>query len=926
ATGVKGDWLAGGMGDDTLVGSGAADALTGGQGNDLIVAGAGDDVISGDLNVVLARETNRADWSITPFPAPAFDAWWNGVVAEGESDDGDDVVHAGGGSDLVFGLGGDDALYGDTGADRMAGGAGDDRLFGGDGADELVGDGGVPAPGSTTVVAHSADHIDGGAGDDTLSGEGGDDVLYGGDGDDLMDGDANRLDFIASGFDYLHGEAGNDTMRGGMRDDYLSGGDGDDRADGEDGDDTLDGGAGNDVLEGGDGADDLSGGSGHDVLWGEAGADTLAGGSGDDTLRGWAGNDVLLGETGDDWLFGEEGDDAMDGGAGADRLSGSWGNDLIDGGDGDDIADGHEGNDELWGGAGDDTLNGGDGDDLLIGGAGADLLDGGIGSDTYVIDRYDRIVDGGGATTLVLTGGINAEDLRAREGMVDGRPSIVYEAAGHALMALQSGSNARPLSIELHSGVIAGHAIAVRPYGADIVATGDDSSDDMLGFSGDDWIEGRNGADLLAGAAGEDTLLGGLGDDSLNGGAGNDVLIGGPGSDSYRFSSGDGIDVIREADLHSDRIEFAGSIDRSSVRLTRTPTGDLVIHHGETDRVTVERFFEAPGYQIEQIRFADGSTIEYAELEAVPIGPVSGTTGDDHMTGSSAADTLIGGSGNDTYVLGWGIGADEVVEVAGETSAIVLQGGIRTDDLVIRRHDGDLVLSLGTEDGLRVRDGAAQAGDWWVHDGGGVRSLATLIADRDDENLTERFRREYRVAAMARVAEELRFQGYVPTADGLFERMDAVAHGRAYVDDVEWSIRDANGTLLGVVQEQRLENLPVTFTGHAFRMAEADRPVESRVDQVTGAPVERYVVRASAFAAEPLSAEALAPYAEFGPLTVVGVVNRTEYGVVYRLGEGDTPIQRDLRVETRSWSSGIRGTDGDDDLQYPSRGGAWIEA
>jgi len=45
ATGVRGDWLAGGDGNDTLIGGSGNDALSGGSGADLLIAGAGDDTL-----------------------------------------------------------------------------------------------------------------------------------------------------------------------------------------------------------------------------------------------------------------------------------------------------------------------------------------------------------------------------------------------------------------------------------------------------------------------------------------------------------------------------------------------------------------------------------------------------------------------------------------------------------------------------------------------------------------------------------------------------------------------------------------------------------------------------------------------------------------------------------------------------------------
>ena len=59
---------------------------------------------------------------------------------------------------------------------------------------------------------------------------------------------------------------------------------------------------------------------------------------------------------------------------------------------------------------------------------------------------------------------------------------------------------------------------------------------------------GTQGAYLLDGRGGKDTLIGGSKADVLVGGRGNDTLKGGAGKDRYVFRSGDGTDVIDDAD------------------------------------------------------------------------------------------------------------------------------------------------------------------------------------------------------------------------------------------------------------------------------------------------------------------------------------------------------------------------------------------
>ena len=74
---------------------------------------------------------------------------------------------------------------------------------------------------------------------------------------------------------------------------------------------------------------------------------------------------------------------------------------------------------------------------------------------------------------------------------------------------------------------------------------------------------GTQGAYLLDGRGGKDTLEGGSKNDVLVGGKGNDVLKGGLGKDRYVFQTGDGVDVIDDAD-------FDGVIVVNGVQLSGT--------------------------------------------------------------------------------------------------------------------------------------------------------------------------------------------------------------------------------------------------------------------------------------------------------------------------------------------------------------------
>jgi Ca2+-binding RTX toxin-like protein len=117
--------IAGGSGDDTLVGDSQYNTIDGGNGKDLIRAGAGDDTVSGD---------------------------W-----------GADRVYGGGGEDLIMGFSGNDALFGGAADDLVYGGGGRDAIAAGTGSDLLQGGGR-----SDTFYARdgSRDRVRGGLGRD----------------------------------------------------------------------------------------------------------------------------------------------------------------------------------------------------------------------------------------------------------------------------------------------------------------------------------------------------------------------------------------------------------------------------------------------------------------------------------------------------------------------------------------------------------------------------------------------------------------------------------------------------------------------------------------------------------------------------------------------------------------------------------------
>nr|CAD6596238.1 hypothetical protein RKHAN_00247 [Rhizobium sp. Khangiran2] len=252
--------------------------------------------------VTATSSNGAAESTYVAFSALQWNAWDIVVTENSDADDSDYndgnvhrlVANSGYITDRVETAGGDDVVIGDLGNNSVDAGSGDDAIYGMGGNDLLDGGSGT-------------DFIDGGDGNDTIDGGNDSDVLLGGAGNDTIDG--------GRGNDILIGGSGADTLRGGNGDDLLIA---------DQSDVLLDGGSGYDTLElsgdftsanngqiqgiervvmtqaatlnlsnqtedfkivGSGGNDTITGGGGADIIIGGAGADTLRGNGGADQFR-----------------------------------------------------------------------------------------------------------------------------------------------------------------------------------------------------------------------------------------------------------------------------------------------------------------------------------------------------------------------------------------------------------------------------------------------------------------------------------------------------------------------------------------------------------------------------------------------------------------------------------------------------------------
>lgn len=142
-------------------------------------------------------------------------------------------------------------------------------------------------------------------------------------------------------------------------------------------------------------------------------------------------------------------------------------------------------------------------------------------------------------------------------------------------------------------------------------------SDAVDGGEGDDTLDGEAGDDTLSGAAGADELYGYDGRDVLDGGVGDDDLYGERGSDTYVFSGEFGYDYLEDYDTSygTDVARFE-DVRSTGVTFSRSGSHLLITVTGTARRVKILSYFYSQAYRVEELQFADGVTLRFADVNA----------------------------------------------------------------------------------------------------------------------------------------------------------------------------------------------------------------------------------------------------------------------------------------------------------------------
>jgi Ca2+-binding RTX toxin-like protein len=379
-------------------------------------------------------------------------------------------------------------------------------------------------------------------------------------------------------------------------------------------------------------ADDtaLDGGSGTDWITGGAGEDTIGGGSGDDILSGDSGADDIAGGLGADVLFGGSGDDVLTGGSGADTLVGGAGSDTASyegalgvtaslanpgSNQGDAAGDEYDSVENLSGGSAADDLTGDDGENILTGAGGNDQLQGLEGDDTYSWDVGD-------GSDTIHEGVYDVEEvLRADGTLADGYTSSAASYPDH-FYGLPAFNNV--LTIVRDGGVVYEWSdYTSQPY-----------ANDPKTWPAAGWVAGF-----------------------------------GPTGNGYQVASSS-FDADEDAGV--DTLELGSGVGLSDLGFVWSGT-DLAINVGGASPATLTLEAQATvGGRVEVLQLDDGLSANLANLVLNADGGVE----DDFVVGDASANQLDGGDGHD--VISGGAGDDLL---AGGTGDDVIEGGAGADQI-----------------------------------------------------------------------------------------------------------------------------------------------------------------------------------------------------------------------------------------------------
>lgn len=736
------------------------------------------------------------------------------------------------GNETLYGFEGNDILHGGDGDDILVGGAGNDTYYGGWGSDTYVYDSGhdvIDDLGGNSVIVDTeiiqfaagitpedvtlkiartdtayTDHYIlevAGRGTITIKNDGAywttlpqqvdelhfadstvlsfpelDAIVYGTQDDDVF---LNGLGF--SGLTTIYGFAGDDTIGAyGAGDFVVDGGDGDDVINGGEGDDTYIVSAGDDFVI------DTSG--GFDVIL---------------IPTGYSLEDVTFLRTDLDengWTTDYQCVTIVVAGLGSITIA----RQLIYDQDSDDIVEKvHFADDETVVDLTDQIfeVKGTDGDDLFrdtyqIPGS-DDIYHFGIGNDALLEEQ-------GGYDVLVLPDGLTADDVTITRGAsLNGwglwSALVIDDGLGNSFTV------EKHFSEDIYSGNPDSHSL-------ERILFSDASFIDLAtteiatyGTSGNDYLEGvivgdASDDDQLFGLAGNDQLYGRDGDDYLDGGAGNDTVLGEADDDTLAY-------VLAENASASDTYDGDAGFDTLELRFTSAEYNSTLQSELQSYWTFVAANYDEASQSGSSFNFTNIG-LSAADIEDVNIYvdgvlqsgiPVTGTSGNDSLSGGDAPEEIHGLAGSDTI---YGNGNDDFIY--GDEGNDTLYGG-DGDDTMSGGTGNDTVRGGAGDDTLYLTDGTNQLyggddADTFVIDSGSFNTNNGTYANVD-------YIHDFDTTEGDRILIDYVLEGYVPGTSDItdFVLLSPISGDtRVYVD------RDGTGSSYSSQIAGWLENVSLS--------------------------------------------------------------------------------------------------------------------
>jgi len=672
------DVIAGGDGDNIIIGGALGDIITGGTGNEIIL---------GDGGRIIRNENDVATQ----------------VSTQGDATGGVDTIDGAAGNDIILGGAEGDMISAEFGNNIILGDAGEINLNNADsndifttspdvgGADEITGGG----DGSNVIIGGAmGDMITGGIGNDTILGDSGS-IFRDGNGvvKRVRTGGIGDENGKIGGVDTIDGDDGNDVILGGAEGDIISAELGDNIILGDGGQVTLghidpgsssasyDIASTSPAVGAGDTITISGAGTFSNIVLGGAAGDTIT--IADPDQQGNVGDEqnVVLGDNGTVRRQLRDGAIVVTQVATGDADGQTGGDDTITNQAGNNIILGDNGVVNLNSTANDvftteskiggvNTIVGGDGANILIGGAMGDVITGGIGNDTILGDSGSIFRDGNGVVKRVRTGGIGDES-----GEIGGVDTI---DGGDGNDVILGGAEGDIITAELGDNIILGDngdvnqnntdsndVFTTQPDlgGVDIITGGGNGSNIIIGGAAGDIITGGTGDDVILGDGGTVTRDGGMqvlkvrtiddatgGIDEIDGFSGNDLILGGAEGD--RISAKFGNNIIL-GDAGEINLNNANSND---IFTTSPDVGgeDTITGGGDGSNVIIGGAMGdviTGGIGNDTILGDNGRVVRGADnvVTRVVTGDEEGITGgDDTITSNAGTNVILGGVGSDT--------------------------------------------------------------------------------------------------------------------------------------------------------------------------------------------------------------------------------------------------------------------------------------